>query len=204
MGKAPIPKAIQWPPSIFAVSKELIWEKCLFNTSTVGRCSSSDCCLTSGGSNLTKAFVCFCKHFFSAYDVEGPLFERLRVPFTPWHGEEITAIDMDCRCYPVDWIRNRMNDGFAEGERLFNVYGFSTVRYEPSLVPTKKGIVLSPAIDPNHRPHSMVVRVQSHARSPQDVKNRQGVRLVKRLDARNFRLPERLENLCRFAYRPGD
>jgi len=121
----------------------------------------------------SKAFVGFFKHLSGVVDVEGLLLQRAGVPFASRRGEEIAAVDVDRRCDLVERISYRMDNRFTERDGLFEAKRLYSMWNETAFAPVIERIVLAPAINSDDGPHSMVMRVQSHARPPQDVQNRQ-------------------------------
>jgi hypothetical protein len=72
-----------------------------------------------------------------------------------------------------EWIRYRVDNRFAERKSVFRYKRLIPMFGEPSLTPPIKRILFLAAIDPNDRPHAMIVWIQIHAGSPKDVKDRQ-------------------------------
>ena len=76
-----------------------------------------------------------------------------------------------------------MYNRFTEGNDVFGVDRLCAKLDEAIFAATIEGIVFPSVIDAYDRPHQMVVRVQTHGRTPQHVEDRQAVRTVKGLDS---------------------
>src|SRR5215510_9773550 len=131
-------------------------------------------------------------------------FESLRIPFAAWCCEEVTSVHMDCGRNLFQWIGNRMYHCFTEGNNVLRVDCLSSQLDETIFAPAIKGIIFSSSVDPYHRPHQMVVRIQTHERTPQDVEDRQPVRTKEGLDSRQCWLTQCFQYVGRICHRSCD
>src|SRR5215510_14073089 len=127
-------------------------------------------------------------------------FESLRIPFAARCREKVTAVHMDCGRNLFHWIGNRMYHCFTEGDNVLRVDRLGSQLDETIFAPAIKSIIFSSSVDPYHRPHQMVVWIQTHERTPQDVENRQAVRTEKGLHSRQFWLTQCFQHLRGFCY----
>src|SRR5215475_1012745 len=110
--------------------------------------------------------------------------KSVRIPFAARCRKKITAINMNCSRDLLQWVGDRMYHCFTEGNNVFGIDGFASQLDKSIFAPAIKGIIFSSSVDPYHRPHQMVVRIQTHERTPQDVEDRQPVRTKEGLDSR--------------------
>src|SRR4029453_13783517 len=131
----------------------------------------------------TKALVRFFKNPHQVRDIIRTFFKSLRVPFAAWGREGVPAVYVDCGRDLLQWIGNRMYHGFTEGDNVLRVDRLGSQLDEAIFAPTIERIVFPSSIDAYDRPHQMVVRVQTHGRTPQNVEDRSACRTVKGLDS---------------------
>ena len=109
--------------------------------------------------------------FFS--HVIGAFQKRFGIPFTAVGREKITAIDVDRSGEPWDWVGHGMNDVAPQGCRVPHLEGLRPSRLDFTirtiLDTAPENIVLPASIDPNHRPHFMIMRHQGHLRAPDHI-----------------------------------
>ena len=153
----------------------------------------------------TKARVRFFKDLHGVRDIIWTFFKSFRIPFTAWCRKEVTAVDVNCAGDPFQWIGNRMDYRFTEGNDFFGIECLCAKLDESIFAATIEGIVFASSVDTYDCPHQMVVGIQTHERPPQNVEDRQVVRTVKGLDSGQFWFPQCLQYLGGFfCYRSCD
>src|SRR5262249_6544603 len=114
----------------------------------------------------TKALVGLFKNPHQVCDIIRTFYESLRIPFAARCREKVTAVHMDCGRNLFQWIGNRMYHCFTEGDNVLRGDCLGSQLDETILAPAIKGIIFSSSVDPYDSPHQMVVRVQTHERTP--------------------------------------
>ncbi len=130
--------------------------------------------------------------------VEALFAERLGIPLAPIDAEEVAPVDVDRSRQAGDGVGDRVDDigaehhGVLHGERA-RPRGFDAAALLGRETPPED-VVLPAGVDPDHRPHPMVVRHECHVRAPDDIEDGQVRGAMDRLDSRPPRFAEPRQN----------
>src|ERR1700730_18656211 len=132
-----------------------------------------------------------------AFGIPALLGQGFRIPLAAFRSKKVASIDMNGSGQPRNRIGDGVNDVLPQGlgvplaQRL-RARGFERAHGTPRDA-APEDVVLPARIDPDHRPHLMIMRHQGHVRSSNDVENREIVRTRLRQQHPPFRLAQLLE-----------
>ena len=150
-----------------------------------------------GGGNSPHGGVRFLEAAHDTLGVVAAFRQGFGVPFAPLGREKVAAIDMDRTGQARNRIGHRVNDVVAERFGVADAQERAAGGLDPAASVRQtapEDVVLAAAVDADHRPHLMIMRHDRHHRSPDDVEDREVVRVIELLDFGALRLADAFEH----------
>ena len=129
--------------------------------------------------------ICFFKPLGHPLRIARLFDERLGIPLAPPGREEITAINMQRPRQSRQRIGHRMNDVLAQRHDVLFRQRLCSRCFDAFLAvrqASPENVVFATRVDPDDRPHAVIVRQEVHPRRPDDIQDREVVCAVQRLD----------------------
>ena len=111
------------------------------------------------------------KQLAGSLDVERLLLQGLPVPLASRRAEEVATIDVDGAGEDAKRVRHRVDHRLSEQRGVPGLQLLASRNLQTRGASAIERIVLPPPVEPDQRSHAVIVRIDRHARRPDNVQD---------------------------------